>query len=131
MKRSACIHVPVRAAGAGQVRVEAHPVTPDRNPRGGGIQPGITVGADLGDMVAEGSVLAKISDEEQRYMVAQQEEIRDNPPIGPVANATRFIGTRSRRGFKRRRDDAAPASGRVGRIVAPRHDGVDQAPVSR
>ena len=32
-----------------------------------------SVGADLGDMVAEGAVLAKISDEEQRYMVAQQE----------------------------------------------------------
>jgi RND family efflux transporter MFP subunit len=32
-----------------------------------------TVGADLGDMVAAGAILAKISDEEQRYMVAQQE----------------------------------------------------------
>lgn len=32
-----------------------------------------SVGADLGDMVAEGAVLAKISDEEQRYLVAQQE----------------------------------------------------------
>jgi multidrug efflux pump subunit AcrA (membrane-fusion protein) len=32
-----------------------------------------SVGADLGDMVAQGAVLAKISDEEQRYLVAQQE----------------------------------------------------------
>lgn len=31
------------------------------------------VSADLGDMVAQGAVLAKISDEEQRYLVAQQE----------------------------------------------------------
>lgn len=32
-----------------------------------------SVGADLGDSVAQGAILAKISDEEQRYLVAQQE----------------------------------------------------------
>lgn len=35
--------------------------------------PLVEVNADLGDLVKEGQVLARISDEEQRYLVAQQE----------------------------------------------------------
>mgnify|MGYP005839996417 CR=1 FL=1 len=35
--------------------------------------PLVEVAADLGDLVKEGQVLARISDEEQRYLVAQQE----------------------------------------------------------
>ncbi len=35
--------------------------------------PVVEVSADLGDQVRQGQVLARISDEEQRYLVAQQE----------------------------------------------------------
>ena len=35
--------------------------------------PVVEVSADLGDMVSQGQTLARISDEEQRYLVAQQE----------------------------------------------------------
>ncbi|MBE0659515.1 MAG: efflux RND transporter periplasmic adaptor subunit [Bryobacteraceae bacterium] len=76
-----------------------------------------SVGADLGDMVAEGSVLAKISDEEQRYMVAQQEaQLRQSlERLGLKSETDRVQDIRETPDVRRARADLSEAEQRYKR----------------
>lgn len=76
-----------------------------------------SVGADLGDMVAEGSVLAKISDEEQRYLVAQQEaQLRQSlERLGLKSEKDRVQDIRETPDVRRARADLSEAEQRYKR----------------
>lgn len=76
-----------------------------------------SVGADLGDMVAEGAILAKISDEEQRYMVAQQEaQLRQSlERLGLKSEKDRVQDIRETPDVRRARADLSEAEQRYKR----------------
>lgn len=76
-----------------------------------------SVGADLGDMVAEGAVLAKISDEEQRYLVAQQEaQLRQSlERLGLKSETDRVKDIRDTPDVRRARADLTEAEQRYKR----------------
>jgi len=76
-----------------------------------------SVGADLGDMVAAGAILAKISDEEQRYLVAQQEaQLRQSlERLGLTSETERVKDVRETPDVRRARADLTEAEQRYKR----------------
>ncbi len=90
-----------------------------------------SVGADLGDSVAQGAVLAKISDEEQRYLVAQQEaQLRQSlERLGLKSEKDRVQDIRETPDARRARADLSEAEQRYKRTrelvdqgIGPRSD---------
>jgi multidrug efflux pump subunit AcrA (membrane-fusion protein) len=86
--------------------------------------PIVQVNADLGDLVAQGTVLVKISDEEQNYVVAQQEaQLRQSlERLGLKDEKDRVKDIRETPDVRRARADLFDAEQRYKRT----HDLVDQ-----
>jgi RND family efflux transporter MFP subunit len=93
------------------------------------------VAADLGDFVAQGQILARISDEEQRYLVAQQEaQLRQSlERLGLRDEKDRLKDIREAPDVRRARADLFDAESRYKRVrelvdqgIGPRSD-LDQA----
>lgn len=93
------------------------------------------VSADLGDFVSQGQVLARISDEEQRYLVAQQEaQLRQSlERLGLRNEKDRLADIREAPDVRRARADLFDAESRYKRVrelvdqgIGPKSD-LDQA----
>lgn len=93
------------------------------------------VSADLGDLVTQGQVLARISDEEQRYLVAQQEaQLRQSlERLGLRDEKDRLADIREAPDVRRARADLFDAESRYKRVrelvdqgIGPKSD-LDQA----